>query len=138
MTPFRVLAFAALVLTLVVSGCGGSGLVEVSGRLMHDGKPVPSTRVVFQPDDGSRRSTGVTNDDGYFTLQYAREQSGAKPGPCTVFVKYDMSIDEELHKIQPKASKELRKVIDKYGDPKTSKLHYDITHSGQFVEVVLP
>ena len=45
--------------------------------------------------------------------------------------------DEELHKIQPKASKELKAVIEKFGDIKTSPLHYEVTKSGQHFEIEL-
>jgi hypothetical protein len=128
----------ALALLLVGSGCNNSGLVEVSGRLTYHGKPVPSTRVTFQPDDGSRRSTGVTDDDGNFRLRFSSQQTGAKLGPHTVTLKYDPSTDEELGRIPRKVSTELQAIIaNKYGDAKTSKLHFEITQSGQFVPITL-
>jgi hypothetical protein len=120
-----------------LSGCGGSGLVSVSGRLTHKGQPVPSTRVIFMPDDGSRRSTGTTDDSGNFSLKFSRTATGVHRGGHTVFLQYDMSAEEETHQIPPKASKELRAVISKYGDPKTSGLHYDVTKNGEFFEIDL-
>jgi hypothetical protein len=128
---------AALTLLLAGSGCNSSGLVEVSGRLTCKGQPVPSTLVIFQPDDGSRRSTGTTDDDGNFRLRFSRQESGVKPGPHTVHLRYDLSVDEELHKIPPKASRELREVIARYADPKKSDLHYEVTRSGQYIEIDL-
>jgi hypothetical protein len=98
---------------------------------------VPSTRVIFQPDDGSRRSTGVTDDDGNFTLRFSRTETGVKPGKHTVSLRYEVSPEEELGKIKPKASKELRDVIAKYGNPKKSQLHYEITGSGQHIDIPL-
>jgi hypothetical protein len=127
---------AALALVVGVSGCSGD-LVSASGRVTYKGKPVPSTRVYFQPNDGSRRSTGLTDDEGNFTLRYSRTESGVKRGRHTVYLKYEVSADEELHKIPPKASKELKAVIAKYGDPKKSDLHYEITSSGQVFEIEL-
>ena len=127
---------AALVLLLAVSGCG-SELVSASGRLTYNGQPVPSTLVMFQPDDGSRRSTGVTDDDGRFSLRYSRTQTGVKRGPHTVVLKYEVSGDEELGRKKSKASKELKEVIKRYADPKKSKLHYDVTENGQFFEIKL-
>jgi hypothetical protein len=129
---------AGLALAVAVSGCGGSGRMEVTGRLTYKGQPVPSTQVTFQPDDGSRRSTAVTDDSGNFRLRYSRDESGAMPGRHTVTLKYDVSLDEELHKVPPKATKELLTVIAKYKDPKSSPLHYEVNSSGQFIEIKLP
>jgi hypothetical protein len=127
----------ALVLLLTgVAGCS-SGRVDATGRVTYQGKPVPSTLVTFQPDDGSRRSTGVTGDDGRFKLRYSRDETGVKPGPCTVFMRYQVSAEEETRQIPPKASPELRKVIARYGDPKTSGLHFEVAHSGQHFDIEL-
>jgi len=125
-------------LLLGVSGCGGNGLVGATGRLTYKGQPVPSTRVIFQPEDvNSRRSTGVTNDDGRFTLRFSRTENGVKLGKHKVYLKYDISVEEETSQIPPKASRELRKIIDKYGDPEKSPLRYEVTHGGQVVEIQL-
>ena len=126
----------ALLLLPLVTGCQGQ-FVEVSGKLTHKGKPVPSTQVTFMPDDGSRPSKGLTDDEGNFTLRYSRTQSGATRGPCTVFLTYVVSNEEELKQIPPKASKELKSVIDRYGDPKTSGLHFEIAKNKQFIPVEL-
>jgi hypothetical protein len=133
--PFWCLA--ALLLPLATGGCGGQRLVSVSGRLTYQGRPVPSTLVTFQPADGGRPSKGVTDDDGRFTLRYSRTQDGVSRGSCTAFLTYVVSNEEELHQIPPKASKELKAVIARYGDPTKSTLHYDVTTSGQSVEIAL-
>src|SRR5262245_4564952 len=74
----------ALVLLLAVSGCGGP-LVNASGRLTYKGQPVPSTLVTFWPqEEGKRASTGVTDDDGKFTLSYSRTEPGVLVGRHTV------------------------------------------------------
>ena len=127
----------AAALVVAAGGCGAPRFVEVSGKLTHKGQPVPSTQVTFMPDDGSRPSKGLTGDDGNFTLRYSRTQSGATRGPCTVFLTYVVSNEEELKQIPPKASKELKAVINRYSDPKTSGLHVEIAKSGQFVPVEL-
>jgi hypothetical protein len=121
---------AALTLVLAASGCN-SRLVTVTGTLTYKGQPVPSTRVKFFPDDGSRRATGLTDDNGKFSLRYSRTEAGATRGPCTVVLTYEVSNEEELGSIPPRASPELKAVIGKYGNLKTSPLHYEITHSGQ-------
>jgi hypothetical protein len=136
-TPPRRL-LPALALVLAVTGCNSSALVTASGRLTYKGKPVPSTLVTFWPEEeGKRASTGVTDDDGNFTLQYSRTEPGVLRGKHTVFLAYHVSMEEELRKIPPKASPELKAVIARYGDLKTSPLHYEITKSGQFIEIQL-
>jgi hypothetical protein len=128
---------AALLLPLAPGGCNRSGLVSVSGKLTHQGKPVPSTLVTFQPDDGSRPSKGVTDDNGNFTLRYSRTEGGVMRGHHTVYLTYVVSNEEELHQIEPKASKELRAVIARYADAQKSTLHYEIT-GRQSIEINLP
>jgi hypothetical protein len=129
---------AALALLLAVSGCSGSGLVNASGKLTYKGQPVPSTYVTFWPqEEGKRASTGLTDDNGNFTLSYSRTEPGVLRGQHTVFLTYYVGVDEELHKIPPKASKELRAVIAKYCDLKKSSLRYEITKNGQFIEINL-
>ncbi len=124
-------------LVFAAAGCRGSGLVEANGRLTHNGQPVPSTRVIFQPDDGSRRSTGLTDDNGNFTLRFSSQESGVRPGAHTVYLRYEMSAEEETHQAKPKATKELKAVIARYGDPKTSTLHYTVNGGGQHFDIEL-
>ena len=128
---------AVLGLLVAASGCGRLDLINVSGRLTYKGQPVPSTRVKFVPADNSRPSHGLTDDNGNFTLKYSRTQTGIRRGPYTVVLKYEVSAEEELHEIPPKASKELKAVIEKYKDPATSNLHYEVTTNGQFIEIPL-
>src|SRR5690348_285986 len=107
-----------LVLLLAASGCGGP-LVKVTGKLMYKGEPVPSTIVTFHPDEeGKRASNGITDDDGNFALTYSKTETGALRGKHTVTLRYHLLADEELGKAKAKASKELKKIIDKYGDLK--------------------
>jgi hypothetical protein len=129
---------ALALLLAAVCGCSnGLNLVSVSGRVTYQGKPVPSTLVTFHADDGSRGAKGVTDDEGNFKLRYSRQQSGIVPGSYTVVLSYVTSNEEETGVAPPKASKELREIISRYADPKKSKLHYEVTSSGQFIEVRL-
>src|SRR5262245_60743840 len=91
----------ALGLFIAIGGCNrGPGLVTASGRLTHKGQPVPSTLVTFWPkEEGKRASTGVTDDDGNFTLSYSRQEPGVLVGEHTVFLTYSVSMEEELHQI---------------------------------------
>jgi hypothetical protein len=129
--------FSALALLLAASGCGQSRLVSATGRLTYQGQPVPSTLLTFLPDDQTRAAHGLTDDNGNFTVTYSRTQTGIPRGWHTVVLRYDVSVDEELHKIPPKASHELKAVIARYSDPATSGLRYEIAKSGQFLEIDL-
>jgi len=127
-----------LVLLLAIGGCGsGSGLVNVQGRLTYKGQPVPSTYVLFCPEDGKRASRGMTDDDGSFTLANSRDDMGVFIGRHTVVLKYKVGAEEETHQTGPKASKELRDIIAKYADQKTSTLKYEVKHGGQTIDINL-
>jgi hypothetical protein len=130
--------FLPMMAVLLIAGCKGSGLVNAKGRLTYKGKPVPSTYVTFWPEqEGKRASDGLTDDNGNFTLRFSRTEEGVYPGKHTVFLTYEVSMEEELRKIPPKASKELKTVIARYGDLKTSPLRYEVKTSGQFIEIDL-
>jgi hypothetical protein len=123
---------------LFLSGCGGSDLVNVSGRLTYKGQPVPSTYVIFTPaEEGKRPSRGLTDDNGNFTLANSKTETGVLRGAHTVVLQYHASGQEQIHEIPPKASPELKRVIARYGDQQRSPLHYEITKSGQFIEINL-
>lgn len=129
---------AALAPVLALGGCNSSGLINASGRLTYKGQPVPSTYLTFWPaEEGKRASTGLTDDNGNFKLSFSRQEEGVLPGHHTVFLRYYVSMEEELGQIPPKASKELKAVIAKYGDLKTSPLKYEVTKNGQSIEINL-
>jgi len=126
-----------LALLLAVIGCGGP-LVKVTGKVTYKGEPVPSTLVTFHPDEeGKRASNGITDDGGKFILTHSRSETGALRGKHTVVLQYHISADEETGKTKPKASKELKEVIGKHSNLKTSRLHYEVTSNGQVIEINL-
>jgi hypothetical protein len=126
-----------LLLLVVASGCS-SDLVTVTGRVTYKGEPVPSTEVRFNPDtEGVRPSIGRTDDDGRFSLRNSTRDRGAIRGKYTVTLQYAPSGAEESHETPPKASREMKENIAKYRDLSKSTLHYEITKSGQFIEIKL-
>jgi hypothetical protein len=128
----------AVALAVAVSGCRGSGLVKVTGRVTYKGRPVPSTYVTFQPAEvGKRASHGLTDDDGNFRLTYSSTEVGAVPGRHTVCLRYRVSAEEEMNEAPPRVSRDLKAVISRYRAPQTSPLHYDVTTNGQFIEINL-
>ncbi len=57
------LGLGVAVLGLAVSGCGGSGLHEVSGTVQFNGTPVKEGRILFRNLGGDKRaySAGIAN-----------------------------------------------------------------------------
>jgi hypothetical protein len=88
------LFLAALALTTI--GCGSDllELVEVTGTVTLDGKPLPDAEVIFQPADG-RPSSGRTDTEGRYTLQYMDDKSGALPGMHSVRVSTYIERDQD-------------------------------------------
>jgi hypothetical protein len=123
---------------LAACGCNRSGLLKASGRLTYKGQPVPSTYLTFHPDDKHKRpSHALTDDNGHFTVTNSRSEVGLVPGRHTVSLRYFPSGPEDLGQAPPKASRELKAVIAKYGDPDKSPLHVEVTSSGQVLEINL-
>jgi hypothetical protein len=125
--------WAVLPLLAAVSGCSGPRLVEAKGRVLWKGKPVPSTQVTFQPENGERRSTGVTDDGGNFTLRFSRTEQGVLVGKHKVFLTYPAGNGEHDGK---KAPREMKEALAGY-DAAKSDLHYEVTRNGQFFEIEL-
>ena len=81
---------AVLFLSLPLCGCdsGGPKIVNVSGTLTRNGKPVPNLEVYFMPTHG-RNSVGMADNQGRFSLRYTADQDGAVVGTHTVFVVFN-------------------------------------------------
>ncbi|MCA8995874.1 MAG: carboxypeptidase regulatory-like domain-containing protein [Planctomycetaceae bacterium] len=79
-----------LVCALAVSlfaGCGGQrpnyadlNLLNVTGTITLDGKPVPDAIVIFEDVEHGTQSYGITNSSGRYSLMFNSEQSGVMPG----------------------------------------------------------
>jgi hypothetical protein len=138
MTRFRFRVFPAIVLLIAAGGCNRSGLVNATGRLTYKGQPVPSTYVIFYPEEEGRRpSQGLTDDEGHFKLLSSTTATGVLVGKHAVILKYYVSADEELGKTPPKVSKELKAVILKYGDPTKTPLHQEIKKDGEHFDIAI-
>jgi hypothetical protein len=81
---FLVLCFSVLAL-LFVPGCGQKdgyaelGLVDVSGTVTLDGKPLAGAKVAFEGED-KRSAMGTTDASGKYTLTYDSQTRGTTPG----------------------------------------------------------
>jgi len=58
----------------------------VRGKVTFDGAPLAEAFVVFTPLAGGRQSSGFTNQDGIYELNYLRDIKGAKIGAHRVAV----------------------------------------------------
>ncbi|MDR1492549.1 MAG: carboxypeptidase-like regulatory domain-containing protein [Planctomycetaceae bacterium] len=80
------LRFAAV--AILASGCGvkqteytSLGLVEVSGRVTLDETPISGVTVMFRSSTpGEGYSSGTTDENGRYSLQFNTEKSGVTPG----------------------------------------------------------
>lgn len=138
MNRFSIWRLAALALLFpAISGCGGNGLYEASGRLTYKGQPVPSTYVYFKPEEsGKRFSSGLTDDAGNFKLRFSTTESGVYLGKHIVYLQYYVDVDEELGRIKPKIPTELKKLLaNKYGNPDKSPLRREVKRGGEVFEI---
>ena len=65
-----------------VCGCGGGvadqpELAAVSGQVTLDGQPLPNVILTFKPVGEGRSSSGVSDEDGNYSLQYTANADGA-------------------------------------------------------------
>lgn len=87
MWPYRV---SALVLAVLVAGCGKPPMQSAHGTLKLDGKPVGNCKVGFFPDaeefnpDRHGFGYGITNDQGEFVIQHPQGDKGIWPGKYKV------------------------------------------------------
>ena len=95
--PFRLSKFflcCAVPFLTVFSGCGRSDLPKiglVSGRVTMADKPLSGLIVTFKPDKG-RPAIGVTDQDGYFDLEYSYDVKGTKVGANTVGFSWPIGV----------------------------------------------
>ncbi len=74
---------------VLLAGCGGSGLYEVSGRVTYDGRPLPAGVIYFDPDvarhnDGPQ-GYALVKDGAYSTA--AKGGRGVAGGPHVVRIE---------------------------------------------------
>lgn len=126
----------AVPLVALFAGCGRSdGLVDVSGTVTLDGKPVADAVVQFTPaaNEGSsyaRPVTGRTNSSGHYFLEYSTAVTGTKPGKYRVSIStyWPQSVDSE-DKVIPGNSEKLPEVFNS-----KSTLTAEVKENGQRVD----
>lgn len=123
------------VLVCTLSGCGSDLGATVSGTVTLDGKAVGPGMITFVPVKGATNpSDGAIQIDGSYSLKTGREV-GLKPGryraSATVLDQPDVQPGERSY--------EAPKLVtpQKYADPSTSGLEYDVTTGRNTIDVVL-
>lgn len=101
----------AIVASLVIAGCSGRTdrpeLGEVSGKVTLDGQPAAGVLVLFHPEKG-RGSSGVTDKEGNYKLNYLHDTPGAKIGVHKVAIAtpQEDESDPEARKIPERIPKQ--------------------------------
>ena len=134
----------SLALLLIgLTGCSsGPKVVKVTGTVQHNGKPLSNVQLRFAPEAGGRASTGTSDENGRFELDYAMNvnkqkiEKGALQGMHHVSVKFvpRTPVEEMKGYKQPPDAHE---ILEKYGDKEKSPLHIEIKDDGQDVTVDL-
>src|SRR5216683_1062784 len=91
-------AMALACLLVLLAGCNsGPRLVPVKGVVTRGGKPVAFLSVSFAPADGTRPSSGRTDEQGRFELKFDSKTKGAVTGSNKVVVAFrPRSVQEEV------------------------------------------
>jgi hypothetical protein len=82
----RILLSTVLFLALLAGCSQGPRLGEVEGLVTLNGQPLPGAEIEFKPDVG-RSSFAVSDAQGRYRLQFARDRHGALPGNHTVKIR---------------------------------------------------
>ncbi len=126
---------------LMLPGCGGSGpkIVPVKGTVTYKGKPVPNLLVLFVNAEG-RTSSGSTDENGAFTLRYDSATPGAALGSYKVYFKFRPRTPAEeaaLHEGTLTVPPEVRDILERYGNPTTTTLAFEVAREGQTINISL-
>ena len=129
----------ALAPLVALAGCGTKGpeVVPVSGTVTRGGEPVANLYLDFIPDEG-RPSWGITDERGRFTLDYSKDQKGARVGMHTVAVKYKpRSMAEEIGQAPSRAPKDITQITSQYGINGSSPLRIEIAKATSDLKIKL-
>ena len=58
-----------LVILVVLAGCGGGSIGEVSGTVKVDGEPLKTGAILFVPADGKTQTAGGNIEDGRYSVK---------------------------------------------------------------------
>ena len=79
----------ASIICFIISGCGGTSYIPVSGTVTVDGKPMEGVTLSFLPEAGGTNASGTTSPVGTFTVRTS-DKNGCLPGTYVVTIaKYE-------------------------------------------------
>lgn len=70
-SDLRLLAACGFLIALVISGCGGNGLTEISGTVTHGGWPIQKGTITFLPPHGDGPTAAAIIKDGTYAVRVA-------------------------------------------------------------------
>jgi hypothetical protein len=128
-------ASALAVLVCVLPGCGSDLGATVTGTVTLDGKAVGPGMITFVPVEGATNpADGAIQIDGSYSLKTSREV-GLRPGryraSATVLDQPDVKPGERSYEAPKLVTPE------KYSDPSTSGLEYDVTPGSNMIDIEL-
>jgi hypothetical protein len=112
--------FAAVLCAAACLGCTKSDTVPVTGVVMLNGQPAAQAEVLFNPKTG-RMASGVTDDQGHFSLSTAKPNDGAMPGEYIVTL-FEYYPPDKPPKMPPPGQGLPSRFPAKYADPGQSPL----------------
>ncbi len=125
---------AAVLLALSAIGCSrGPDVVTIHGTVTRGGQPVKDLVLNFIPENG-RPSWGYTDEKGYYELHYNRDRDGALLGKHRVFISFlprDPEVQYAMTEGRLKYPVGIPEILEKYGNPDTSPLEFDLSGSRQ-------
>ncbi|MBQ2788165.1 MAG: hypothetical protein IJE97_00910 [Thermoguttaceae bacterium] len=113
------LVFSVLFFALATVGCGnkygGYVIVEISGTVAANGKPLPEGFVLtFQPEQG-RSSEAVVGPGGAYRAVYSASKAGVQKGPCKAKVSWSPAALGPGGLTPPPVPEEFAPLLEKYG-----------------------
>jgi hypothetical protein len=122
------LRWLVLISALSFVSCGGPSkkLNPVEGQVLHKGQPLAEATVYFHPKQGEKNpvsSTGVTDDQGKFTLQTGNYE-GAPAGDYDVTIIKSVRVDGGKSKVFSTEPPETTDALKgAYADKNKTSLH---------------
>jgi hypothetical protein len=127
--------FALVLIVAAALGCGGGPEADVTGRVTLNGNAVgPGTIVFASVSAGDNPATGTIQVDGRYFLKSNRER-GLRAGRYKVSVTV---FDQPIVPAGQRSTAPVKLVTpEKYADPSTSGLEYDVAAGKNTIDVVL-
>ena len=125
-----------LVLGIGLSGCGGKSgptLVQLSGTILFEGRPIPPGTLTFVPKEGQGpTATGTITDAGHFTVSTHHPGDGITPGSYRIRIE-SWETPPTMGGPPPKSA-----VPEKYTNMNTTDLTLNVPNEREtIIEIVL-